>query len=57
MGSRTIRVDTQVYARILEAKALLEAATGRVQSASAALAFLVAMSEPANRPSGGVAAD
>jgi hypothetical protein len=48
MGSRVIRVDAEVYARVLEAKARLEAATGRVQSMGDTVAFLVAMSAPSN---------
>jgi hypothetical protein len=49
MGSRVIRVDAEVYARVLEAKARLEAATGRVQSMGDTVAFLVAMSMPSDR--------
>jgi hypothetical protein len=49
MGSRVIRVDAEVYAKILEVKARLEAATGRVQSIGDTVAFLVAMSMPSDR--------
>jgi hypothetical protein len=49
MGSRVIRVDAEVYARILEVKAKLEAATGRVLSMVDTVAFLVAMSMPSDR--------
>jgi hypothetical protein len=49
MGSRVIRVDTEVYAKILEVKARLEASTAKVCSLGDTLAFLVAMSEPLAR--------
>jgi hypothetical protein len=49
MSSRIIRVDAEVYAKILEATARLEAATGKMQSVGAAVGFLVAMSELPDR--------
>ena len=49
MGSHVIRVDGEVYAKILEVKARLEAATGSVVSMGDTVAFLVAMSMPSDR--------
>ena len=41
--SHVIRVDSEVYQAVLDAKARLELATGRVQSMSEAIAFLIAL--------------
>ncbi len=43
MPSTTIRIDPEVYRRLLEAKARLELSTGKPQSFSATVAFLLAV--------------
>lgn len=42
MASRLIRVDAEVYERVIQIKARLELATGKPCSAGDAVAFLVA---------------
>ncbi len=51
-GSRVMRVDHEVYGRLLEVKHRLEMATGKVVSISRTCAFLVALSvgESQGRP-------
>ncbi len=42
--SKVIRVDDEVYGRLLETRHRLEIATGRVVTIGATVAFLVALS-------------
>jgi hypothetical protein len=43
MMSTTIRIDPDTYRRLLEAKAKLEHATGKVQSFNTTVAFLLTL--------------
>lgn len=43
MPSTTIRIDPDTYRRLLEAKAKLELATGKRQTFSSTIAFLVTL--------------
>ena len=47
MPSTTIRIDPDTYRRLLEAKAKLELSTGKVQSFSSTVAFLLTLQTPA----------
>lgn len=47
MPSTTIRIDSDTYRRLLEAKAKLELATGKRQSFSSTVAFLLTLQAPA----------